>query len=128
MDHFLDYVFLFALMFGYIMIFHGHILLIFTLYFIFTAVMVSSFLSFGVTNELHISYFGIGPTELRILFIIFNILVIYFGSYYIASFLLYILVVSFAVLCVLIYKVQRNLWKLDMQIKKKNIKNKYDGK
>jgi hypothetical protein len=44
---------------------------------VFGAFMVNSFLQFAATNQFRISYWGIGPTEVRLVFIIINILIIY---------------------------------------------------
>lgn len=79
--------------------------------------MVNSFLSFAATNEFEISYLKIGPTEIRILFIIINTLYIFFGKTY----LFFALPLSFALtvigLIVVVYKTQKRLWEIDMKNK-----------
>ena len=41
--------------------------------------MVNSFLSFATSNTFRISYFGIGPTEMCLVFIVVNTVIMLFG-------------------------------------------------
>lgn len=118
MDHFLDYLFLCSILIGYGLLLpqEYHFVQFFVLA-ILTAFMVSSFLSFAVTNEFKISYLGIGPTEIRLIFITINTLLIVFGRTYLASVLPYVLVFSIFGLFVVVYSAQRQLWKIDIQNK-----------
>ncbi|NTU73613.1 hypothetical protein HGB07_05620, partial [Candidatus Roizmanbacteria bacterium] len=81
MDHFLDYIFLCSILIGYSFLVDDHYkyLLFFTLT-VLGAFMVNSFLMFGVTNEFKITYLKIGPTEVRLLFIVINTLLVIFGK------------------------------------------------
>lgn len=79
--------------------------------------MVNSFLSFAATNEFKISYLGIGPTEVRLIFIIINSLIILFGKTYMAPALPLILIFSLLGLIVTVYRTQKYLWKIDMNKK-----------
>jgi phosphatidylglycerophosphate synthase len=118
MDHFLDYVFLSSLVVA------GYLLApaVAGVWYIFLLVlvgcfMVSSFLSFAATNKFEIYFFGVGPTELRILFIAINTCIIYTGTAH--------LVYSVPIVCVLcalglvyiVYQTHTTLWRLDMEIK-----------
>ena len=76
--------------------------------------MVNSYLAFGATNEFKITYLGAGPTEIRTYFIILNCLIIWFGTAWIERILLYVLVISIAVLCIVVYRTQKYIWKIDM--------------
>lgn len=118
MDHFLDYIFLCSILIGYSLLLPDHFkyILFFVLAF-FGAFMVNSFLSFAATNEFKISYLGIGPTEVRIIFIAVNTLLIVFGKTYFARALPYVLGLSTFGLFVTVYRTQRDLWKIDMRDK-----------
>lgn len=118
MDHFLDYVFLYSLLVAYSFILGELNYIVVFIGVVFGAFMVSSFLSFNASNEFRISYFGIGPTEIRIFFIILNLLVILLGVQFLRISLPYILIISLSFLVILIYRTQNNLWNLDMKIVK----------
>jgi len=120
MDHFLDYVFL-----GSILIAYGILLpsefwfMQFFVLVIFGAFMINSYLAMAATNKFRIAYFGFGPTEARILFILINTMLIVFGKTYLAGALPYILAASFIVLCAVVYQTQKEVWAMDMAAKKK---------
>ncbi len=120
MDHFLDYVFLCSILIGYSFILPDNFkyLLLFILA-IFGAFMVNSYLSFAATNEFQISYIGIGPTEIRIIFILINTLLIFFGRTYLSFALPYVLGISLIGLCVVVYKTGKRIWQIDMENKTK---------
>lgn len=119
MDHFLDYLFLCAIMIGY-----GFLLplefqyMIFFIQALLSAFMINAFLSFSATNQFKISHLGIGPTEIRIAFIIANTLLIIFGKTYLAHVMPYILLFSVFGLFVVVYKTQKLIWDIDMKSKK----------
>ncbi len=119
MDHFLDYVFLIAILIGYVFLFPGENMYFqfFTLA-ILASFMVNSFLAFGATNEFRISHVGIGPTEIRFFFILINTALVFFRPGYFAGVLPYILVLSLLVLVVVVYQTQKTIWALDMKHKK----------
>ena len=118
MDHFLDFIFMACIFIGYSFLLDGipkNIVLL--LIPVFGAFMASSFLSFGATGEFKITYFGTGPTEVRIWFILLNTALIFFGTKWIEKFLPYILIISLIVLCAVVYRTQRHIWQTDMQDK-----------
>ena len=81
MDHFLDYLFLCSLVFaGYMISPRGLEIWYFALLVILGGFMVNSFLAFGVTNEFQIYHYGIGPTEMRLVFILINTYIIFCGT------------------------------------------------
>ena len=89
----------------------------FALLVILGAFMVNSYLSFAATNEFEIYYYGIGPTETRVIFILINTFIIYFGTsrFYI---LLPIVVLACLIgLIINIFQTQQKLWRIDMQAK-----------
>ena len=118
MDHFLDYIFLCSILIGYSFLLSGNnIYILFFILALFGAFMVNSFLSFAATNEFKISYLGIGPTEVRLIFIIINSLIILFGKTYMAPALPLILIFSLLGLIVTVYRTQKYLLKIDMNKK-----------
>ncbi|WP_339137702.1 MAG: CDP-alcohol phosphatidyltransferase family protein [Candidatus Electrothrix sp. GW3-4] len=118
MDHFLDYIFLCSLVFvGYMISPAGLEIWYFALLVILGGFMVNSFLAFGATNEFQIYHYGVGPTEMRVVFILINTFIIYLGT---GSF--HILLPLTVILCFLglvlnTVKVHNQLWQYDMQIK-----------
>jgi len=61
-----------------------------------------------------ITYLGSGPTEVRIYFIILNFCIILFGVGWIEKILAYLFAASIIVLCIIIYRTQKYIWKIDM--------------
>ncbi|MBN2145024.1 MAG: CDP-alcohol phosphatidyltransferase family protein [Candidatus Aureabacteria bacterium] len=119
MDHFLDYVFMSSILIGWAFILPEHCRM--SLFFIFAlsgAFMVNAFLTFSVTNEFNIGYFNLGPTEMRIIFVIVNMLIIFFGTRFLELTLPYILAVLMTALIVTVYKAHKLVWKIDMDNKK----------
>jgi len=119
MDHFLDFVFINSLVLsGYLIApeglgFYYFLLCIFT-----GGFMVNSFLSFAATNEFEIYFYGCGPTEMRIVFILINTVIIFTGT---AHFLVSVPVVTLVCGLGLVFMVKKTsdkLWKIDMDKKK----------
>jgi archaetidylinositol phosphate synthase len=118
MDHLLDYVFLASIFIGYAFLLEGTPrLIVYLLIPVFGCFMVSSFLAFGATGEFKITYFKTGPTEIRIWFIVLNTVLICFGTTWIEKLLPCILGISIAVLCMVIFRTQKYIWKIDMKQK-----------
>ena len=118
MDHLLDYVFLCSILIGYSFLFNDKFNTLFFILAIFGAYMVNSYLSFTSTNEFKISYFKIGPTEIRVLFIIINTLLIIFHKTYLVGLLPGVMIFSLLGLCRVVYNTQKEIWELDMKNKK----------
>lgn len=119
MDHFLDYIFLCSVLIGYSLILPDHFkYLLFFLLAIFGAFMVNSYLSFAATNEFKISYMGIGPTEIRIVFILVNTLLIFFGRTHLIFLLPVLLPFSLFGLVFVVYKTSRYILAIDIKNKK----------
>lgn len=118
MDHFLDYIFLCSLVFvGYMISPDGLKGWYFALVVILGAFMVNSFLSFAATNAFEIYYYGIGPTETRVVFILINLFIIYFGTK--KFYILLPVVVTLCLIALIIQtcQIQRKLWQMDMKAK-----------
>jgi len=118
MDHFLDFVFLCAILIGYAILlpqaYRTELLFIMAL---FAGYMVNSFLSFACTNKFQIAYMGIGPTEIRLVFIAVNTLITCCGKTHMITYLPYVLAASTFGLFVTVYRTGKELWRLDMHNK-----------
>ncbi len=114
MDHFTDYLFLCSVIIGYSFLVPSqyNIYMLFALM-VFGAYMVNCFLEFAATNKLNIAYFGIGPTEIRFLFIVINTALIVFGTSWIGKGVAVAAIGSTAILSLVVYKTQKKIWKLD---------------
>jgi archaetidylinositol phosphate synthase len=118
MDHLLDYFFLAAILVGYMLLLpDASKWLHFFVLVIFGGFMVNSFLAMAATNKFQIAFLRLGPTEVRIAFIVINTLLIVFGKTYMAPALPYILGASFLGLIVVVYRTQRAIWGMDMAAK-----------
>jgi len=118
MDHFLDFVFLCALLIGYaILLPQMHRTALFFVMVLFAGFMVNSFLSFGATNRFQIAYMGMGPTEMRIVFIFINTLLVIFGTKPLVAALPYTLAAGAFGLFFTVYRTQQELWRADMAAK-----------
>ncbi len=121
MDHFLDFVFVGSVFVGYSFLFESPSKeIIYILMFVTSSFMVSSFLSFGASGEFKITYLHVGPTEVRIAFVVVNCLFIFFGTAWIEKLLPWMLVVAVLFLAVVVFRTQRYVWKLDMDAKRRD--------
>jgi archaetidylinositol phosphate synthase len=118
MDHFLDYVFTCCVLIGYSFFLEdtGR-LLVLLLIPVQGAFNVSSYLSFAATGEFKITFLGIGPTELRMVLILINTAITVFGTAWFVSALPTAFVVMIVALCVVVYRTQKYIWKIDMSDK-----------
>jgi phosphatidylglycerophosphate synthase len=118
MDHLFDYVFFCSLVIGYALILpeRSRYLMMFILA-TFGGFMVNSFLDFAATGKFKISYLKFGPTEFRVSLIIINTLLIAFGTRRMVKALPYVAAGALIGLCVLVYRTQKNIWKIDMDSK-----------
>lgn len=118
MDHLLDYFFLCSILIGYLFVVPTFHVEQFFILAVFAGFMVNSFLSFAATNEFKITHLGLGPTEMRIVFILVNTLLIMIGQTHLAPLLPFVLLASFFGLCFIVYQTQKRLWLIDMEAKK----------
>lgn len=118
MDHLLDYFFLCSVIIGYAFILpeRSRYQLLFLLA-IFAAYDFSTFLAFAATDRLKISYLKFGPTEFRLALIVINTLLIFYGTKHMVGGLKYVNAGALIGLCVMVYKAQKDIWKLDMEQK-----------
>jgi len=119
MDHFLDYVFLACLITGYSIISPPGLEFYFMMILLATGgFMVNSFLSFAATNQFEIYFFGIGPTEIRIVFIIINTSIIYLGTKYFYQGVPIYTVIVIISLAYMVFRSHKVLWAIDMKNKR----------
>ena len=119
MDHLLDYVFLCSVLAGYALILPAASQRpLFFLLAVFGGFMVNSFLAFAATEKFSISHMGLGPTEFRIALVALNALIIFDGTQRMEKVLPYVAVGGLLVLCVLVYRTQKEIWRRDMDARK----------
>lgn len=119
MDHFLDFIFMCSILMGYALLFEGLYRIIFlALVPLFGAFMVSSYLSFAATTEFKITFLGMGPTEIRLLIIVLNTLIIMFGTGFVEKALPFIPVFTMIALTIVVYRTQKYIWRIDMEDKR----------
>ena len=124
MDHFLDYLFQCGLIVAYALIappeqnlywwFFGILALT-------SGYMVNSFLRFAATNEFEIYFLGIGPTEIRIYFLVLNTVIIVFDPirrWFAIGVPIYAYLLAIG-LVFLAWKSHAKLWAIDMEAKLK---------
>lgn len=117
-DHFLDYVFLFSLIFGYgfLIGFSAQLLI---LLFLLSAFMIHSFLCVGVTGKHEISMFGFGPSEGRLCFIVAHIVLINIDLNLLKQVPMFLNLILGVTLCVILGYSQNKFWTMDMDEKAK---------
>jgi len=101
-DHFLDYLFLCSIIFGYALVV-GFNVWIFLLLIVACGLMVHTFLMVSAMGEFQISMFRLGPTEGRLAFVIFHFSLAYFGfeslglflPFFAAAALLFLIIAAF---------------------------------
>jgi hypothetical protein len=120
MDHLLDFFFLCALLAGYSFVLpassHFDLLLVLS---VFGGFFVNSFLSLTATGRFHISHAKLGPTEFRAAVVVINALLISHGTRPMANALPYVAACGLAVLCIVVFHTQRELWRRDMEYKRR---------
>ncbi len=115
MDHLLDYFFLAALMASYMILLpDGFKWVFFFVFALFAGYMVNSYLVMAATNKFRVVHLGIGPTEIRLVFIVINTLLILFGKTHLVFVLPYVLGAAFLGLIFIIYREQKEIWSMDM--------------
>ncbi len=83
--------------------------LLFFIYILLSCFMVHSFLYFWATQKFKIAYCGIGPTEVRLIFIIINTFIVVFWKTYLAWSLPYVVGVLVIWIVLMIYRTQKEL-------------------
>ncbi|MEO7995999.1 MAG: CDP-alcohol phosphatidyltransferase family protein [Gemmatimonadaceae bacterium] len=119
MDHFLDFIFLCAMITAYHTVAPPGLDMWFVLLLGLTgAHMTHSFLAFAATNEFRIAYNGVGPTEMRLAFIGINAFIIFTWPNYYHYTLPALTVAVLTGLIFVVVNTQRQLWHIDMEAKR----------
>ena len=117
MDHFGDFLFMSAAFIGWSLLMptprDGFLMLM--CMFAYDAMMVSSWLMFGALQRLQITFLGVGPTEIRLFFVVVNIVIIFGGPEPVAQALPWALGAMAAILAWIVVQGQRALWRADKE-------------
>lgn len=117
MDHLLDYVFLCSLVVGYSLLVPEKALWFVGIAAVFAGFMVNTFLLVAASDEFKIVFYGIGPTECRMVFIAINTFVVTHGASCVRSALPWVLGTSLSSLVLFVYNCQKRLSKIDLNAK-----------
>lgn len=121
MDHFLDYVFLCAIIVGYSFLLPpSYFVLSLLCLVIFGAFMVHVLLDFAITGDFKISFNRFGVAELRYASILLNVALILAGKELFADIFPWIVLASCIALSVIVYKSQKDYGLIDKKIQDKN--------
>ncbi len=108
MDHFLDYVFLAAIVAGYSFLLPPTYMLLTVLCLAFCAgFMVHVLMDFAITNNFKISVNYFGVSEVRWVLIIFNTIMLFTGTGLLVQVFPVVTAALFLALCVMVYKSQK---------------------
>lgn len=114
-DHFLDYAFISSLITAYYLAvpptYQVHVFLMMVLV---GGFFISTYLEHGATGKFVMAEYGFGPTEARLLFVIFNTFFAVTGKILLGRFIPFILASLVAALIITAYRKQRQLWKKDL--------------
>lgn len=118
MDHVLDFIFFtsLALCFGFVFP-SAYFTTIVIVAFIQAGFMVSMFLNYSATDKLGISFAFIGPTEIRLLYLLAYSYIALFGTSLIEIYIPYLAYCIGLLLVFFIYKTQKKIWQIDMSAK-----------
>jgi phosphatidylglycerophosphate synthase len=115
MDHWLDYAFMSCMFLEYVFVVNETARWFVVAWtFLYVGLMISSWLSFACTNQFQITYLGAGPTEVRLLFILINTGLIFFGPRWLEIVLPYAVGATAVMTAIIVHGAQRQVWKMDM--------------
>ena len=114
MDHFLDYVFLSAIVIGYSFLLPPSYFLLSLLALAFSAgFMVHTIMDFAITNHFKISFNYFGVSEARLVLIIFNTALIIFGKGLLIQVFPFFVGALFIALCITVHRSQKTYAHID---------------
>ena len=117
MDHFLDFIFAGSFVIAYSFLAPNMMFWFLGLLLATGATMALSFLNFAATNKFQIAYHGIGPTEIRIVYVAINTIVFFTGTAVLSWAVPTLLVANICGLFVMAYGTSKKLWAIDMEAK-----------
>jgi phosphatidylglycerophosphate synthase len=107
MDHFLDYIFLCSIIIGYSFLLPPSYSFLTSLCLTFMAgFMVHAFMDFSITNNFKISCNQFGVSEMRLVLVIFNVLLMAVGKGLLIQIFPFVVMSAFIGLCLLVYTSQ----------------------
>ncbi len=107
MDHFLDYIFLSAIVLGYSFLLPpDYFILVLLCQVFFVGFMIHTFIDFAITNDFKISAGRFGVSEMRLALFFFNVLLIIFGRGLLIQVFPFVVLAAFIGLCGLVYRSQ----------------------
>jgi phosphatidylglycerophosphate synthase len=114
MDHFLDYIFLSAIVIGYSFLLPTSYFLwsLFALAFS-AGLMVHTIMDFAITNHFKISFSYFGVSEARLILVIFNVILIVFSKWLLVQAFPFFVGALFIALCLTVYRSQRSYAHID---------------
>jgi len=116
MDHFLDLIFAGSIVIAYSLIAPDGMELQFNLLLLATTVMMGlSFLSFAATNKFQIAFLGVGPTEVRIVYIAINTILFFTGTAIFSWAVPLALVGNVIAIAYVAWRTQLHLWQVDAE-------------
>ena len=118
MDHFLDFIFLCAIIVAYALILPNSNIILLIILATFGGLMVITYIMSGITKQFRMSYFRIGATEVMIGIIILNALTIFIGAQLLYRVFIALDIILFTTLIYATYKAQRQAWRIDQDNKK----------
>lgn len=126
MDHFLDYLFLCAIVISYWFLTpYEYKYILFVVLGISAAYFVHIILYFGVTGQFEVASEGLGPSEFRVMVIALNTMLIYLDRIIFVPLLLIFFGGNVFYLIMSIYRTQKKIWNLDMRTKHEQEKRSY---
>jgi len=114
-DHFLDSIFLCAVIISYFFIVPEQSLLLLILLSLFGMHYASTFLVFSFSKNFNMSATGIGMNEIKISLIIVNVCIVFFGTGFVKYILIILAFLTFIALCAVIYTSQKKAEEIDKQ-------------
>jgi phosphatidylglycerophosphate synthase len=127
MDHFLDYLFLCAIVISYWFLTpYEYKYILFVVLAISAAYFVHVILYFGATGQLELAKEGFGPSEFRVLVIIINTMLIFLDRIIFVPLLLIFFGLNIFYLVINIYRAQKKIWDIDMKLKHQHQKTSHN--
>lgn len=126
MDHFLDYLFLCAIVISYWFLTpYEYKYILFVVLGISAAYFVHIILYFGVTGQFEVASEDLGPSEFRVMVIALNTMLIYLDRIIFVPLLLAFFGGNVFYLIMSIYRTQKKIWSMDMRTKQEQEKKTY---
>ncbi len=115
MDHFLDYVFLCAIIIGYSFLLpSSHAFLVLLFLAVSGSFMVHTLMDFSITKDFKISINRFGVSEMRLALVVLNIALVFLGKVFFIKAFPFLLLVAFLALVAMVYRSQKIYRNMDI--------------